>query len=246
MFHGGNYHQPCDRDRRRRPLRVVVAGGVEGAERARGTAIVIDVIRAFTVSAYALHGGARCCRLVRDVAEARRLAGDIPGSVVSAEEDGLPIPGIPISNSPTQIATTDLRGRTLVQRTSAGTQAAVAASGAEHLLVASMVVAGATVRMVRALGAELVTIIPSAPDHEEDRACAAYLKGLLTGERPDATALLAPLRSSPRFRRLAAGEIPGFPPSDLELALDVDHFDFAMPVTRDGRGLRVEAVRPPG
>lgn len=183
---------------------------------------------------------------MREVDEARRLAGTIPGSVVSAEEGGLPIPGIPISNSPTQIAATDLRGRTLVQRTSAGTQAAVAASGAEHLLVASLVVAKATVRTVRALGTEVVTIIPSAPDHEEDRACAAYLSGLLAGERPDAAELLEPLRSTARFRRLAAGEVPGFPPTDLELALNVDRFDFAMPAVRDGGGLRVEAVRAPG
>jgi 2-phosphosulfolactate phosphatase len=109
-----------------------------------------------------------------------------------------------------------------------------------------MVVAAATIRLVRSLGVELVTIIPSAPDDEEDRACAAYLGALLTGGRPDAGELLAPLRASSRYQRLAAGEVPGFPPTDLDLALDVDHFDFAMPVTRDEAGLRVEAVRAPG
>jgi 2-phosphosulfolactate phosphatase len=215
---------------------------VEGAASARGTALVIDVIRAFTVSAYALAGGARCCRLVRGIDEARRLAASIPGSLLSAESEGLPIDGIPISNSPTQITGADLRGRTLVQRTSSGTQAAVAAGGADRLLVTSLVVASATARMVLAEAPEVVTIVPSRPDHEEDRACAAYLQALLTGRVPDAAALLAPLRASPRYRRLAAGEVAGFPPTDLDLALDVDRFDFAMPAALDGTGLCVEAV----
>src|ERR1700704_3752103 len=103
-------------------VEIVHALGIEGARQARGLAVVIDVIRSFTVSAYALAGGARECRLVTTVDEARALAASIPGALLSAEENALPIAGIPISNSPTQISTADLKGRTLVQRSSAGTQ----------------------------------------------------------------------------------------------------------------------------
>ena len=59
--------------------------GVAGARQAGGTVVVIDVLRAFTVSAYALAGGAVECRLVAEVEEARRLAECIEGSVISAE-----------------------------------------------------------------------------------------------------------------------------------------------------------------
>ena len=72
-----------------RRVNIVHATGVEGARHARGTVVVIDVLRSFTVSAYALAGGARECRLVRTVAEARALAAATPGSVVCAEEDAL-------------------------------------------------------------------------------------------------------------------------------------------------------------
>src|ERR1700681_403893 len=95
--------------------------GVDGARKARGLVIVIDVLRAFTVSAYALAGGARECLLVPTTAEARALHEKIPGSLISAEEGALPVPGIPISNSPTQIKSADLKDRVLVQRSSAGT-----------------------------------------------------------------------------------------------------------------------------
>ena len=38
------------------------------------------------------------------------------------------------------------------------------------------------------------------------------------------------------------GRWPGFPPSDLELALIPDRFEFAMPVTRMDRYLKLTAL----
>ena len=68
--------------------RVVHAGGLAGAREARGTVVVIDVLRAFTVTAYALGGGAVECRMAAGVEEALELSARIPGSVVSAEVEG--------------------------------------------------------------------------------------------------------------------------------------------------------------
>jgi 2-phosphosulfolactate phosphatase len=137
----------------------------------------------------------------------------------------------------------DLRGRTLVQRTSSGTQGVVAASGAERLFACSLVVASATVRAIQQAHCELVTLVATGSDrgHPEDGACAAYLEGLLRGEEPDLTALLEPLYRSERYRNLTAGEWPGFPATDIELCLVADRFDFAMPVERDALGLRLTA-----
>jgi len=212
------------------PPRIVNATGVEGARQARGTTVVIDVLRAFTVSAYALHGGARECRLVKTVAEARALAATTPGSVICAEEEGLPVEGIPISNSPTKIRELDLDGRVLIQRSSAGTQAA-AAVASDDMFAASLVVARATVQACLLRNPETLTLIASA-DHPEDHACAAYMEAIVRGQTPDLERLLRPLRETDRYRQVAAGKWPGFPPSDLELSLQADVFDFAMPVTR--------------
>lgn len=224
-------------------MRVVHRDGLAGARAARGTVVVIDVIRAFTVSAYALGGGATECRLVAEVSEARDLAASIPGAVVSAEVEGLPIEGIDISNSPTMVRDADLRGRTLVQRTSSGTQGVVAATGADRLFACSLAVAAATARALRAEDPELVTMVATGSDrgHPEDRACAEYVEGLLLGDRPDLQALLAPLVATDRYRKLVAGGWPGFPPSDIELSVAADRFDFAMPVERDDLGLRLRA-----
>jgi 2-phosphosulfolactate phosphatase len=221
----------------------VHAGGVEGARAATGTVVVIDVLRAFTVSAYALAGGATACRLVRTVDEALRLSARIPGAVLSAEEDGLPVPGIPISNSPTQVHAASLSGRTLIQRTSAGTQAAAAAQGAERLLAGSLVVASATVRAILAWRPEVVTLVASRQEHEEDQACAHHLEALLRGQDSDLESRLAAFSRSERYQRLAAGTTPGFPPTDLALSLSLDRLDFALPIQRDELGLAARALR---
>src|SRR3989442_13691242 len=101
-------------------MNIIHATGIEGAREARGTVVVIDVLRSFTVSAYALAGGARECRLVKTVAEARALAELNPGAVVCAEEDALPVEGIPISNSPTKILDVNLKDRVLFRRSPDG------------------------------------------------------------------------------------------------------------------------------
>ena len=158
--------------------------GIDGARHARGVVVVIDVLRSFTVSACALAGGARECLLVPTVAEALALQAKIPGSLVSAEEEALPVPGIPISNSPTQVTAADLNGRVLIQRSSAGTNVMAAVESADEMYAASLVVAQATVSACLSKRPRLLTLIASA-DHPEDHACASYMEGLLRGERPD-------------------------------------------------------------
>ena len=222
-------------------MNIIHATGIEGARLARGTVVVIDVLRSFTVSAYAFAGGARECRLVKTVAEARTLAEVTPDSVLCAEEDALPVAGIPISNSPTAITATDMRGKVLVQRSTAGTQVAAAAPG-DDIFAASLVVARATAQACLLRRPEVITLVASA-DHPEDHACAHYIEAILNGERANLDALLAPWRASDRYRRAMSGDWPGFPPTDVELALAADRFDFAMPVTRGPGYLTVVAAK---
>jgi 2-phosphosulfolactate phosphatase len=220
-------------------VKIVHVVGVEGARSAAGVVVVIDVLRAFTVSAYALAGGARECLLVETVEEARAVARRTPGAVLSAEVDTLPVAGIEISNSPTQITHTDVRGRTVVQRTSAGTQALCAVERAEDMYAASLVVATATAKACLLRKPETVTLVASG-DFPEDHACARYIAARLRGEAPeDLSQLLKPLFASERYQKLSRGDWPGFPKTDLELALAADRFDFAMRATRHEGGVRV-------
>jgi 2-phosphosulfolactate phosphatase len=214
------------------------ATGIEGARQARGIAVVIDVLRSFTVSAYALAGGARECRLVTTTDEARALAAATPDTVICAEEEGLPVKGIAISNSPTQIVAAELKGCILVQRSSAGTPVAAAVREGVDIFAASLVVARATVQACLLRDPAVLTLVASA-DHPEDHACALYMEAIICGEAPDLERLLRLLKESERYSHLVSGTWPGFPPTDLELALQPDRFSFAMPVSRETGYLRL-------
>ena len=223
-------------------MKVVHAVGVDGARSAVGIVVVIDVLRAFTVSAYALAGGARECLLVETVDEARTLAAATPGAIISAEVDTLPVAGIPISNSPTQIVEAAVRKQAVVQRTSAGTQAIRAVATAEGMYAASLVVARATAQACLLRKPETVTLVASG-DFPEDHACARYIEALIRGRQEDVSQLLEGLLASERYQKFARGDWPGFPKSDLDLALATDRFDFAMPATRHQSWVRLTAER---
>jgi 2-phosphosulfolactate phosphatase len=227
-----------------RDLEIVHATGIEGARHARGIVVVIDVLRSFTVSAYALAGGALECRLVTTTAQARALAAQLPDAVLCVEEEGLPVEGIAISNSPTLIRDTDLKGRILVQRSSAGTPV-VGAASEKDIFAGSLVVARATVQACLLRRPQVLTLIASA-DFPEDHACARYMEAIARNDSPDLERWLQPLRESERYAELASGSRPGFPASDLELSLTPDRFDFAMPVTRQNGHHRLDRLGAPG
>jgi hypothetical protein len=120
---------------------------LEGATRATGVVTVIDVFRAFTTAAVALANGASKIVMVRSVEEALALREAGLGQMCMGEVRGRAPPGFDYGNSPFEISSVDLHGKTIIQRTSAGTQGIVeAATRADRLYAASLVTAEATVR----------------------------------------------------------------------------------------------------
>src|SRR5579871_4406367 len=82
----------------------------EHAHEARGVVIVIDVIRAFSVAAYAFAGGAREMLLVRTVEEAFALRERFPNALLIGEVEGRLIPVFDLNNSPAAMSAADVRG----------------------------------------------------------------------------------------------------------------------------------------
>jgi 2-phosphosulfolactate phosphatase len=211
---------------------------LEAAE-ARGVVIVIDVIRAFTVAAYACAGGARRLWLVRTTDEAFALRRQEPQALLAGEIGGRLIAGFDLNNSPSLMAATNVQGRTIIQRTGAGTQGAAGAINATHLLICSLANARATAAYARKLAGTtggLVTLLPTEGSSQylqhlgEDSVCADYLEALLR-EQENASALLAEnlalLEASGRFDFLKQGDVD-FPFEDITLIKGVDRFDFVM------------------
>jgi 2-phosphosulfolactate phosphatase len=203
-----------------------------------GVIVAVDVLRAFTTAAYAFAAGATSILLVSGVEEAIALSKANPGALIMGEDHGRRPDGFDLSNSPVAVASADVAGRTIVQRTSAGTQGVIAATGADRLFVASLVCASATARAVDSarLGAPTYVITGRFIDHpdggEDDLITARFIEDLRTSGSADAaSAARAVADSAEAERTLALGGSDSHP-NDIAYATDVDRFDFAMEVER--------------
>jgi len=174
----------------------------EGACRAVGAVAIIDVFRAFTTAAVAFAHGARQIVMVATVEEALALRERGLGKACMGEVGGRAPAGFDFGNSPFELAQAELAGKTIIQRTGAGTQGVVAATQAERLYAASLVTATATARALLAAAAERITLVAMGNNArvrtDEDELCALHLRNLLEGRPGDVDAL--PGSSSPAAR----------------------------------------------
>nr|WP_207199374.1 2-phosphosulfolactate phosphatase [Rhodoplanes elegans] len=220
---------------------------LEGARRATGTVVVIDVFRAFTTAAVLFSRGAEKIVMTETVDAAFALRDAGVGSLVIGEIDGVKVPGFDLGNSPFEASQREVEGRTIIQRTSAGTQGIVAAlGGADRLYAGALVTAPATARAVLAVATapavaparvSLVAMGRAGRERtDEDEICAIHLRNLLEG-RPGAVAAVRDLiLAGGQIAEFRDPEVAHMHPGDLDICLDIGRYDFAIRVTReDGR-----------
>lgn len=226
-------------NRRKPECAVADIVGIDGSASATGVVVVVDVLRAFTTAAWAFARGAVEIWLVESVSEAISLRERNPGCLLMGEVDALPVPGFDLPNSPAAVAARPLHGRRIIHRSSAGTRAACRAGAASRLFAASLVVAGATASRLRALAPPRVCFIASGMEYEqggeEDLACAELIAAAWRGDELPVKGVIARVRGASAARRFADPARPEFPAPDLELAVQIDRFDFPMEARwRDG------------
>ncbi|WP_306416676.1 MULTISPECIES: 2-phosphosulfolactate phosphatase [unclassified Streptomyces] len=197
-------------------------------------AVVVDVMRACTVAAWAFAQGAERIVLAESLDEALALKARHPDW--AALKDGPLAPGFDMVNSPGLLRSIDLAGRTVVQKTTAGTVGALAVKGASLVLCAGFVVAEATARLLRTHKCDSVTFVVTGEDGQadEDLACAQYIARRATGAGTDASEFLGRAAASRAATELATGVRQGVHPDDVALCLELDRFPFAMVATSEG------------
>jgi 2-phosphosulfolactate phosphatase len=218
---------------------IVIESLLEGSRRASGKVAIIDVFRAFTTAAVVLANGASKIIMVGSAEEALELREAGTGSYCIGEIDGRPLPGFDFGNSPFDVSTVDFRGKTIIQRTSAGTQGIISASGATQLYASALVTASATARALM-VGGGRVTLVAMGYNADsrtdEDELCALHLRNLMEGRPGNIEAMQQFIRASGPASSFGNPDLPHFKPGDLEIALDVDRYDFAIRVQQeDGR-----------
>ena len=222
-----------------------------GARKARGTAVTVDVFRAFTCTPMLFSLGIKGSILVSTPQEALALKQRDPGLILIGEVEGSPIEGFDLGNSPSQILAMEphfFEGKMVVQRTSAGVQGALASLDvADEVLLGSYVSAGATARYIMARSPQLVSIVAMGVQLREkapeDEWCARYIAHLLGTVTYDHNQALRKILFHETTQKFLRGDKAHFPPEDPILCLQRDIYDFSLKVTRERELVVVRKVQ---
>ena len=213
---------------------------IDGAKAARGTTVIIDVFRAFSVEAYFLARGAEKIIPVGDKEFAYRLKEENPDVILTGERNGVTLPGFDCGNSPSQLLTIDAVGKTVVHTTSAGTQGIANATGADEILGCSLLTARATAEYIRRKNPENVSLVcmglNAVSETEEDTLCAMYIKSILENTELDMEAEIAKLKYTSGAKFFDPEQQEVFPESDFHMCTELDKFDFVIRLVKNPSG----------
>jgi len=213
-------------------MRIEITEFIEGAKKAEGLAVIIDVFRAFSVECYASDAGASQIIATSEVENAVKLKQVYLNSVLIGERDEKKIPGFDIGNSPTEILKADLHGKTIIHTTTAGTQGLINAENAHTVITGSFVNAGAVVRYIKHLNPSVVYLVAmgyrAKVTADEDILCAELIKERLTGKLSISENDIAALQFSSGKRFFRKENIDFSPPTDFFLCTMTDRFSFVL------------------
>ena len=204
----------------------------EGAKRAIGVTVIIDVFRAFSVACYAYDSGASRLIATSEPKGAFDLKKKYKKSVLVGERDEKKISGFDYGNSPTEMLKADLEGVTVIHTTTAGTNGLVNARKASVILAASLVNAGVTARYIRSVNPPSVSLVAmgyrASVSADEDILCAQLIADRLQGFETGFDEKISALRNSAGKRFFEPANIEFSPPTDFFLCTIVDRFDFVL------------------
>jgi 2-phosphosulfolactate phosphatase len=217
-------------------MKVDIFEFVEGAVKAKGITVIIDVFRAFSVACYAFDAGAARIIATSDVAKAFALKKEYKNSVLIGERNERKIDGFDFGNSPTEIIKGDISGKTVIHTTTAGTQGLVNSTGADIVLTGSLVNASAIASYIKYLNPETVSLVAmgyrACESAEEDLLCAEIIAAKLQNDMTVYDERISALRNSSGKRFFDPANIDFSPPTDFFLCTMLDRFGFVLRAIR--------------
>jgi|TARA_B110000305_G_C19442239_1_gene642609 2-phosphosulfolactate phosphatase len=170
-------------------MEVLINRCIEGARRAKGLTIVIDVFRASNTIITCLESGAKYVLPVGELKEAYRLKKENPKALLFGERGGLIQKGFDFGNSPMETSNMNLRNKEVILTTSAGSQGIVSSKNAEEIWIGSFANAKFIVDQLKSRNFATVTLLAIGNEAiepaVEDDECAQYIKALLENKEID-------------------------------------------------------------
>jgi len=224
-------------------MKIVRESLIEGAQRARGLAIIIDVFRAFTVTPIFFHYGAKKVIFVFNPEEAFSIKKNHDDIVLAGEVNEQLIPGFDLGNSPSELVRKPkgfLKEKVVVQRTTAGVTGVISAlAQAEVVILGSYVMAKAISKYILFQDPlpEVVTLVTmgrrGVAKSPEDEGCADYLEYLLKGAYYDHLETLKNIIFHEAAQKFIRGDETYLPSEDPFFCLQRDLFDFVLVAVKE-------------
>jgi 2-phosphosulfolactate phosphatase len=210
---------------------------LEGAKKAEGLTVIIDVFRAFSTACYAVDAGVLKIYPVGDLEKAYQLKLQNPDFILVGERNEQKPEGFDFGNSPSQLLNSDLMGKTMVHTTSSGTQGIANATGADEIITGSFVNASAIVRYILEQNPEKVSLVCMGYScrypTDEDTLLAVFIKNELEGIPNDFHAMVEQLRVGDGARFFAPEKQEWAPMADFDLCLSLNRFNFVLKVLQE-------------
>ncbi len=210
---------------------------LEGAKKAQGLTVIIDVFRAFSTACYAFGNGIQRIYPVGDLQMAYQLKQQNPDFILVGERNEQKPEGFDFGNSPSQLLESDLTGKIMVHTTSSGTQGIANATDADEILTGSFVNAGAIIDYIRKQNPAKVSLVCMGYScqypTDEDTLLAVYIKNELEGVTNDFQAIVEQLRNGDGARFFAPEKQEWAPAADFDLCLSLNRFDFVLKVEQE-------------
>jgi 2-phosphosulfolactate phosphatase len=213
-------------------MRIEILEFVEGARRAKGVAVIIDVFRAFSVGCYAFDAGAVRIIATSDAESAFQLKSKYKNAVLVGERDEKKIKGFDFGNSPTEIIKADLNGKTIIHTTTAGTNGLMNTVNADLVITGGIVNAAAIIRFIKSVKPDYVSLVAmgyrALQSAEEDLLCAEIIKSGLTGKNENFERRISDLQNTSGKRFFVPENLSFSPPTDFFLCTMQDRFNFIL------------------
>ena len=221
---------------------------IEGAKKATGLTVIIDVFRAFSLECYLYNMGVSLIRPVGTIEEAFAFKKANPNYVLIGERKGRKCEGFDFGNSPSETAKHDLRGKTVIHTTSAGTQGIINAKEADEIITGSLVNAKAVARYIMENQPKEVSLVcmgnGGIAPATEDELCAEYIRSILEGaELPDMDERVKRLRYEGGAHFFDRQNQDVFPEPDFWMCIEYNKFNFVLRVEKDEKGFFSRPVR---
>jgi 2-phosphosulfolactate phosphatase len=221
-------------------MKIEILEFTDGAKQAKGLTVIIDVFRAFSLACYAFDKGAARVLPVGEIEDAFLLKRKYPDAILVGEREEKKIEGFDLGNSPTHIICTDIKGKTVIHCTTAGTNGLVNATNASEILTGSFVNADAIVRYIKNNNPDKVSLVAmgyrACITSDEDIFCAEYIRDKLSGIETDFESTRTILQLSAGQRFFNPANIGHSPPSDFFLCTDINKFDFVLKAVKTEKG----------